>query len=104
MTKVAEEKQQTQIAEQTENVRQAVGNANAAEEQKCALKQTVAGIIPEWRQRDEEERKKNTGLVKLHMEGIAVQAMTHMNSWRDSLCNNNPIVQERWDNRGGMRK
>eukprot|EP00965_Chrysotila_dentata_P002563 83284-Pleurochrysis_carterae.AAC.2 len=79
-------------------------NTNNEEEQELALRQLTSGIIPEWQEDNEKEKRETVTTMKLWTGKMMNWARIQMETWTGRKNEHKVNVQRRWDNRGKMSK
>eukprot|EP00965_Chrysotila_dentata_P101796 3360663-Pleurochrysis_carterae.AAC.1 len=73
-------------------------NLSTKEEAELALRQLVSGIIPEWKEENEEEKKGAITIMKLWTGKMMNFARIQMKMWTETKNEHKVNVQRRWDN------
>eukprot|EP00965_Chrysotila_dentata_P217285 6189899-Pleurochrysis_carterae.AAC.2 len=80
-------------------------NTRIKEEEELALRQMIsAGIIPEWQEADNKEKKGTIMTMRLWTGVLMNWARIQMKTWIEGKNRHKASVQRRWDNRGKMHK
>eukprot|EP00965_Chrysotila_dentata_P011593 379276-Pleurochrysis_carterae.AAC.1 len=74
------------------------------EEEELALKQIIAGIIPEWHDVNDRRKEGVVAMLKIWTAEMMNLARTQMKTWIAIKNEHKVKVQRRWDNRGNMNK
>eukprot|EP00965_Chrysotila_dentata_P208996 6185029-Pleurochrysis_carterae.AAC.1 len=74
------------------------------EEEELALKQMIAGIIPEWQEADQKRKKGVIALLRTWTGEMMNCARKQMKTWIKTKNEHKAKVQYRWDNRDKTRK
>eukprot|EP00965_Chrysotila_dentata_P215124 6188583-Pleurochrysis_carterae.AAC.1 len=64
----------------------------------------VSGIIPEWQETNNREKKGTIAMMKLWTEEMTYRARIQIKGWMDKINEHKAKVQHRLDNRGNMHK
>eukprot|EP00965_Chrysotila_dentata_P237372 6201866-Pleurochrysis_carterae.AAC.1 len=70
------------------------------EEEELASRQMISGIMPEWQQVEDTQKKGAVVMMKLWTGELMNWARTHMKIWIEKKNEHKAGVQWRWDNRG----
>eukprot|EP00965_Chrysotila_dentata_P211725 6186610-Pleurochrysis_carterae.AAC.1 len=74
------------------------------EEEELALRQMISGIMPEWKEEKDVEKKGTVATMSLWTGELMNWARTQMKRWIEKKNEHKARVQKRWDNRGIMLK
>eukprot|EP00965_Chrysotila_dentata_P225985 6195118-Pleurochrysis_carterae.AAC.2 len=75
-------------------------NSKIKEEEELALRQMISGIIREWQEADNKEKKGTIAAMRMWTGGMMNWARIHMKTWTEKKNVNEAKVQRRWGNRG----
>eukprot|EP00965_Chrysotila_dentata_P200734 6180140-Pleurochrysis_carterae.AAC.4 len=79
-------------------------NPEVRKEEEQALQQIISGIIPEWQEANDKEKRGTIEIMKLWTEDMMNRARIQLKNWMEKKNEHRAYVQQRWDNRGIMNK
>eukprot|EP00965_Chrysotila_dentata_P163486 5398335-Pleurochrysis_carterae.AAC.1 len=79
-------------------------NQSVREDEEQALRQMISGIIPEWQEVNDKDKRGSIETMKLWTGDLMNSARIQMKTWMEKKNEHKARVQRRWDNRGIMKE